>query len=365
MHTLIICIDRDNDLGEKANVPSPIIGRTANIDAAVRLASSDPEDSDINTIFGGINVYDKMVSENNEVEIVSIAGDKKVGILADRKIAEQLDNVISSLKPQRVILVSDGAEDESVLPIIQSRIKVDAVHRIIVKQHENLESTYYIIKKAFNDPKISHTFFVPIGLVFFLYAISLYFETPEVAVMAITAAIGLYMLFRGTGLDDAVDNYRAAMMKSLYGGKITFVMYLAAIILSLIGTVQGGIALWDYYNEPILVGYLVLLMGFINSSIWWYVLAGVTINVGQIFDLHLAKEKVGRHWSHPFFVIAIGIFLWAGSTYILVIRDVMEKYPFIDNGYQFVIGSWAVASLIAVAGALIPARTMKKKTTRY
>lgn len=62
MHTLIICIDRDNDLGEKGKVESPVIGRAANIDAAVRLASSDPEDSDINTIFGGINVYDKLIA---------------------------------------------------------------------------------------------------------------------------------------------------------------------------------------------------------------------------------------------------------------------------------------------------------------
>src|SRR3990172_9962723 len=124
-----------------------------------------------------------------------------VGLRADMRIAEQLDRILEQLKPDRAILVSDGAEDESVLPIIQSRIKVDAVHRIIVKQHENLESTYYIIKKAFNDPKISHTFFVPIGLVFLIYAISLYFNQPEVAVMAISAAIGLYMLFLVTGLD--------------------------------------------------------------------------------------------------------------------------------------------------------------------
>ncbi len=363
MHTLIICIDRDNDLGEKANVGSPIIGRAANIDAAVRLASSDPEDSDINTIFGGINVYDKLASEKYDVEIVSIAGDKKVGIKADKKIAEQLDMILTELKPQNAILVSDGAEDESVLPIIQSRIKVDAVNRIIVKQHENLESTYYIIKKAFSDPKISHTFFVPIGLVFLIYAISIYFERPEVAVMAITASIGLYMLFRGTGLDDAVDGFRASMVKSLYGGKITFVMYLAAIILSLIGTVQGGITLWDFYNEPIIVGYLVLLMGYINASIWWYAVAGVIINIGKIFDLHLDKEKIGRHWSHPFFIVAAGIILWAGSTYILVIREAMDAYPIINNGRQFVFGSVIVAVLIAILGSWISARTTRKKSS--
>ncbi|MCX9082244.1 MAG: DUF373 family protein [Candidatus Methanoperedens sp.] len=366
MHTLIICIDRDNDLGEKAGIRSPIIGRASNIDAAVKLASSDPEDSDINTIFGGINVYDKLVAQKEDVEIVSIAGDKKVGIKADKKISDQLDMMLLELKPLSVILVSDGAEDESVLPLIQSRIKVDAVHRIIVKQHENLESTYYIIKKAFNDPKISHTFFVPIGLVFLIYAISLYFARPEVAVMSITAAIGLYMLFRGTGLDDAVDSFKTSMMRSLYAGKITFVMYLAAIILSLIGTVQGVIVSWDYYyNQPIWVGYLVLLMGYIYASIWWYTLAGVIVNIGKIFDLHMAKEKIGRQLSHPFFVLATGIILWAGSTYILVMREALGTYPIFNNGRQFVFGSLIVAVLIAVVGSWISTRTMRKKATNY
>ncbi|MBU4373801.1 MAG: DUF373 family protein [Euryarchaeota archaeon] len=363
MQTLIICIDRDNDLGEKAGITSPIIGRAANLNAAVKLASSDPEDSDINTIFGGINVYDKLTAEKNDVEMVSIAGDKKVGIISDKKISEQLDSVLAQLKPKKAILVSDGAEDESVLPLIHSRIKVDAVHRIIVKQHENLESTYYIIKKAFNDPKISHTFFMPIGLVFLIYAISLYFNRPEVAVMAITAAIGVYMLFRGTGLDDAVDGFKKSMLNSLHGGKITFVMYLAAIILSLIGTVQGGIEVWNYYNQEILVGYLIMLMGYVNASIWWYVLAGVLINTGKIIDMHLAREKIGRNWSHPFFVIAGGILFWAGSTYILVISEAIEGFP-LGSGSQFLVGSITGAVLIAILGAWISTKSVRARALK-
>lgn len=353
MRTLIICIDRDNDLGEKASVSSPIIGRSANLDAAVKLASSDPEDSDINTIFGGINVYDKLTAEKIDAEIVSIAGDKKVGILADKKISEQLDRLLEQLKPQRAILVSDGAEDESVLPIIQSRIKVDAVHRIIVKQHENLESTYYIIKQALNDPKISHTFFMPLGLVFLIYAISLYANRPEIAIIAITGAIGIYMLFRGTGLDDSFNSFKDSMTNSLHGGKITFVMYLAAIILSLIGTIQGGIELWDYYNQKITAGYLILLMGYVNASVWWYVIAGVLINSGKIIDLHFSKEKIGSYWSHPFFIIAAGILFWAGSTHILVISKALSLYPLLDNGHQFLFLTVGGAVAIATIGAWI------------
>jgi putative membrane protein len=360
MQTLIICIDRDNDLGEKAGVPSPIIGRAANLDAAIKLASSDPEDSDINTIFGGIKLFDEFTEEKKDVEIVSIAGDKKVGRAADKRIADQLETILEQLKPQSTILVSDGAEDESVLPIIQSRIKVDSVHRVIVKQHENLESTYYIIKQAFNDPKISHTFFMPIGLAFMIYAISLYANRPEVGSIVIMGAIGVYALFRGTGLDDSFNDFTGAMMKLMHGGKITFVMYLAAMILSLIGTVQGGLELWDYYNREIMVGYLILLLGYVNASIWWYVIAGVLISAGKIVDMRLANEKIGRHWSHPFFILAAGLLFWSGSTYILAISGALEVFPLIGDRKQFIFLTVLAAIIIAAIGARISIRSEKE-----
>jgi len=43
----------------------------------------------------------------------------------------------------------------------------------------------------------------------------------------------------------------------------------------------------------------------------------------------------------------------------------MEKYPIINNGYQFVFGSMAVAILIAIAGSWISARTVRKRNSRY
>ena len=43
---LVICIDRDNDVGEKAGIVTPVVGRDACIEAAQRLALEDPEDAD-------------------------------------------------------------------------------------------------------------------------------------------------------------------------------------------------------------------------------------------------------------------------------------------------------------------------------
>jgi len=51
---LVICIDRDNDVGEKAGIVTPVVGRDACIEAAQRLALEDPEDADSNSIFAAI-----------------------------------------------------------------------------------------------------------------------------------------------------------------------------------------------------------------------------------------------------------------------------------------------------------------------
>ena len=99
MDVLVLCIDRDNDLGRKAGVASPVIGREDNINAALRLAMADPEDSDVNTIFGGINVLDDLVAQA-KCEIASLAGDLKVGLVSDGKLAAQLEDLMARSIPK-------------------------------------------------------------------------------------------------------------------------------------------------------------------------------------------------------------------------------------------------------------------------
>ena len=52
--TLILSVDRDDDVGYKAGVTTPAIGREACLEAAVKLGTADPEDSDTNAIFQAI-----------------------------------------------------------------------------------------------------------------------------------------------------------------------------------------------------------------------------------------------------------------------------------------------------------------------
>ena len=72
---LVICVDRDNDVGEKAGIVTPVVGRDACIEAAQRLALEDPEDADSNSIFSAIKTktnQNKLMIETHKFEMVTV-----------------------------------------------------------------------------------------------------------------------------------------------------------------------------------------------------------------------------------------------------------------------------------------------------
>lgn len=355
MQTLIICIDRDDDLGEKANVTTPLIGREDNIESAVKLATADPEDSDSNTIFGGVNVLDELLAKGVDAEIITFAGDKNVGIISDQKISAQLDAFMNEHDATNAIFISDGAEDETLLPIVQSRIKIDSVKRIVVKQSANLESTYYILKHALNDPKISQTFFVPLGLAAMIYAIFLLARYPEGAIIGISAAIGLYMLYRGFNLDQPFALLRERMKNAFYEGQMTFVTYTIAAILAVIATMIGAVTLWKYYIDggSWYYGIVTLITVFINVTIWWYVVAILFADLGKMVDQKISKTFTIKEISPALFIIAIGLLFWGASSYILSVSALAGETVNTELSLQYFVYSVVGAILVALMGIKI------------
>ena len=69
---LVICVDRDNDVGDKAGIATPVIGRDACIEAAQRLALEDPEDADSNSIFAAIKTYEDLISKGYQEEVIIV-----------------------------------------------------------------------------------------------------------------------------------------------------------------------------------------------------------------------------------------------------------------------------------------------------
>lgn len=349
---IVLAIDRDNDLGRKAGIFSPVIGRDANLHAAIKLAEADPEDSDINTIFGAIKIYDELKRKGEDVEIVTICGDENVGVISDSKIAEQLDEIAKTLNARSVIVVTDGSEDEFVIPIISSRFKIDGVMRIIVKQSRTIESTYYMIKKMLDDPKIARATLAPLGIILTIYSISLLLKTPEWGLGAITLVLGIYFLVKAYGFEESVENYFSMVKRSLMEGRLSFVMYLIALILFIIGIVQGIYNFLILYAQPTMPGVVTLTVSFIYGAVWWIVVSGISATLGKIFDHVIEKKPFKKHVTVIFLIVAAGFALWGASTFLLSLSGVIETE---SSPIQNLVISILASVLISLLG-FIPLR---------
>lgn len=231
---LVLCIDRDNDLYEKAKFHGPIVGREENLKAATALALSDPEDPDANAIYYSIKIYDELKNEGKQVIIATITGNKKLGYHADIEISKQLDKIISETGVRSCIFVSDGVADEEVLPIVQSRIKVDSVKTVVIKQAKELEKTYFVILEKLKDPYYMRLFIGLPALLLFLLALSMqlgYGWQP------IGIIVGLYLLIKGFGIEDYIINFIKDFKFTFE--KPSWISYIAGIVLLAIAIISS------------------------------------------------------------------------------------------------------------------------------
>lgn len=326
--TLILSIDRDDDVGYKAGVESPAVGREACLDAATRLGIADPEDSDTNAIFQAIKTYDQLKAEGEDVEVAVIGGNHMNMLEGDRRIGELLEQVIEITGSTDCILISDGAEDEYVLPIIQSHLKVASVVRVIIKQLPNIEGTYYIIKKLLNDPKIARSVLLPVGLVLLLYALVALLAPGISAVLVAIGIIGLYLLFKGFNFDQYFVYVWHAITESFRKGQFSFIAYLVAVILVIAGIISGLMSVIANYPNSGDVGILYLGLTFLYGALIWVIVAGLVASAGKITDyVQNYQAGISRIFVVPFFFVAIGMIAYGAVIYFLSISPV-EPFPF-------------------------------------
>jgi len=205
---LILCVDRDGDLGTKTEIKTPLIGREGNLNAAVALALKDPEEPDANAMFEAVRIYDRLVSEGkpDEVfEIATISGSELGGVGADRKIVAELSDVLKAFPANEVILVTDGYSDEAVLPLIESRVPVSSVRRLVVRHSESIEETAALFTRYFKmlveNPRYSRIALGLPGVLFLILGILAIFNLVHYYLMAFVIVLGAFMLVKGFGVD--------------------------------------------------------------------------------------------------------------------------------------------------------------------
>ncbi len=217
---LILCVDRDGDLETKAKIKTPLLGRTANLDGATSLALNDPEEPDANAMFEAIRLYDRLQTEKQpeEVfEVATISGSDLGGVSADRKVVAELNNLLESFSANEVILVSDGYSDEAVLPLVEFRVPVSSVRRIVIKHSESIEETAALFSKyvkiLFDNPRYARMALGLPGLLVFifgiLWAINQFVYPGAIYYYGIAFVIilGGFLLIKGFGIDRSAKGF--------------------------------------------------------------------------------------------------------------------------------------------------------------
>ncbi len=204
---LVICIDRDNDVGEKAGITTPVIGRDACIEAAQRLALEDPEDADSNSIFAAIKTYEDLISKGYQVEVITVAGVKDRGVQADEKILSETRKVLENFSANGAVIVSDGEDDESVIPVIQNVLPVVSVQRVVMKVSRSVEYSYAVFGKYLKmlayDSKYSKFFLGVPGILLLIGGIATVFGYTAEIFAVLVSILGGAFLIRAFDIDRA------------------------------------------------------------------------------------------------------------------------------------------------------------------
>ncbi|MCL2142931.1 MAG: DUF373 family protein [Methanomassiliicoccaceae archaeon] len=299
--TLILIVDRDDDFGVKAGVETPAVGLEAVSLAAAALGAADPEDSDVNTAYAAIKIYNDMKAENRDVEVALICGDTKVGHRSDLRIVDELEAVINEVAPERAILVSDGAEDEYVYPIITSRVKVDSVKKVYVKQAPGLEGAFYVLTRILRDNDKRKRLLAPIGII--LMAITLVLMLPPIMNFRDTGSlsyiynstgifvgftIGLILFLYAYRVGEWIVNYVKHTLDNVRSGDPTVIFTIVALALLFIGVIIGLSAARSPVDIP--NGYRILI--FISNSLWVLAFAYICNDFGKFLERYLEDKKI-------------------------------------------------------------------------
>lgn len=238
---LVICVDRDDDVGKKAGVITPVVGRNACIEAAQRLALEDPEDADSNSIFAAVKTYEDLVSKGYQAEVIIVSGLEHKGIQADEKIVFQVKSVMEKYVANGAVIVSDGEDDETVIPIIQNVLPIVSVRRVVMRASRSVEYSYAVLGRYLKaiafDSKYSKFFLGVPGILLLIGGIATVLGLTREIFAILVSILGGAFLIRAFDVDRAWAHWT----KPTPAGFIRIFTLVAGILLILV-SIPSGIA---------------------------------------------------------------------------------------------------------------------------
>lgn len=120
----------------------------------------------------------------------------------------ELQMLTGSFPADEVILVTDGYSDEAVLPLIESRVPVSSVRRIVIKHSESIEESVHLFSRYLRllteNPRYSRIALGLPGFLFVMWVVLALLHVANYYFMTIIVVVGIILLFKGFGVDRAV-----------------------------------------------------------------------------------------------------------------------------------------------------------------
>jgi len=305
---LVICIDRDDDLGRKTGISTPVVGRNACIEAAQRLALEDPEDADSNSIFFAVKTYEDLVSKGYEAQVITVTGVENRGVQADEKVASEIKLVLKKFSANGAVIVSDGEDDEMVIPVIQNVIPVISVQRVVMQVSRTIEHSYAVfgkfLKLVMYNPKYSKFFLGVPGILLLIGGIgAVTGYNVEIFAVLITILGGAFLI-RAFDIDKAWTNWAKPTPEGFTRmfTLITGLILIAASVPAGITTVSpenisGDVGIINLITDEVVIGQ------FVSGMIPFLWIGLGTIFVGILFSNWLNRKL--RHISDLLRIIVL------------------------------------------------------------
>jgi len=309
---LVLCVDRDDDLGEKTKLRSPVSGREAVLAAATKLALADPEEADANAIFAAVKKHDELMGEGIDCEVAVVSGSKDGGFAADRTIKRSVEGLIGDFRIVGIVFVSDGGDDEHVVPILQSLKPVVSVERVAVKYSKTVEETYLVLGRYLRmlvfDTRYSKWALGVPGLILLLAGLLTVFGSVVAAQIATLLIIGGAAVVRGFNLDRAVVGL---LSRGPYGYIRLFSLFTSTLVM-LVGVASGygymesqagDLARQVAADPSLFFAYGGILIGYLIGGSLLLVWIGIALGAAGSLLSHVARDS--PRWRRDVFVLVM------------------------------------------------------------
>jgi len=262
--------------------------------------------------------------------------------------------------------VTDGYSDEAILPLVESRVPVSSVRRIVVKHSESIEETAQLfgkyIKTLVSEPRYSRIALGLPGILILIWGILAVLQQP-VFYYAITIVLVLSatMLIKGFGIDrSAKDFYKWAKEYSppplpVQIGNYATIAGVLCIAVSAYSGYSSALSGYNYdvehavYSVPVSTGGWLsimptLLAYFLQGAVYLIIVGLCTVLVGR---------AVRMYFAHDVRVLRNGALIASVAWSSVIVNGIADVLISPQAGLMPLIFYIIVGVLIAIASVLV------------